>query len=93
MSLLSLAPDFICLYLKKKGVSPVCQNLLQKLLSFRIIIIEWPRLEETLKSSSSNPSDMGRVANHKTSLSRIPSNLALKAFRDGAFTTSLGETF
>ena len=53
-------------------------------------IKELLRLERTLKISSFNAPAMGRIVTHQIGLSRIPSNLALNASRDGARTASLG---
>lgn len=46
-------------------------------------IIEWPGLEETLKSSSSNLPAMDRDTFHYIKLLKVPPSLDLKTSRDG----------
>ena len=54
-------------------------------------ITEWLRLKRT--TMIINPPAMCRITNHQTRLPRATSNLALNAYRDGAFTISLGNLF
>ena len=60
-------------------------HVIQKILaSLFLRIIEWLRLEGTLKITQFQPPAMGRAAPHQLRLPRAPSNLALSASRDGA---------
>ena len=60
------------------------------LLLFLYWIIEWLRLEGTLKIIQFQPSAMGRAATHQIRLPRAPFNLTLNVSRDGTATASLG---
>ena len=53
-------------------------------------IIEWLRLEGTIKIIRFQPPAMGRDISHQPRVLRAPSNLALHTAREGAATASLG---
>lgn len=56
-------------------------------------IIEWIRLEETLKIIEFNLPAIGRITTHQIRLPTAPYNMALNASRDGASSSSLGSMF
>jgi len=60
-----------------------------KLLKKNHRIIEWLRLEGTLRLPGSNPPAMDGRTFHQMRLSRVPFNVALSSSRDGASTASL----
>ena len=68
---------------------------MQKLLMSHRIIESYNGLswKESLRSSSYNPSAIGRDTSHCTRLLKAPSSLALNASREGASTASLGNLF
>jgi len=64
-------------------------------ISFKLVhnrIIEWFRLEGTLKIIELQAPCHRLLGTHQISLLRAPSNLALNISRDGAFTISLGSS-